>query len=162
MRQKMIKTTRTLDEYFPQVDLPEQPLQDWAIVQLKKSFEEGAIDYGDGKKLYISGAKAFDEKGQDEWHQTLAKVIAIGPVFQRNRENLEPWPECADDKNRVSVGDYVRIPEHMSGKFTVQTKDGDAIKCISVRDTQIMRKVINPLDAIERVKNYVPLTERQG
>lgn len=152
------KIQRTLAEYFPEVDLPEQPLQDWAIVQLKRSFSEERTRGG----IILTEVKTSDEKNQEEWHETMAMIVAVGPVFQRNREDLSYWPECKADASLIlKVGDVVRIPEHLSGKFTVRTKTGDDIKCISIRDIQILRKVTDPLDAVERVKAYIPLVERK-
>lgn len=153
------KIKRTLAEYFPPVDLPIKAFQDWAIVQMKRSFDDNKTAGG----VLLPGAKSSDEKGQQEWHETTAKVISIGPVFQKTRDTLEYWPECRDDSsNIIKLGDIVRIPEHLAGRFTVQTSDGDEIKCIFVRDINIMgASVGDPIETIDRVKSYVPLTERK-
>ena len=150
------KTTKDISDYFPDVVVPIDPCQDWAIVQMKKS--DGGEKTRGG--VYLPTVKSEDEKNQEEWHECMAKVIAIGPVFQRNRETLDLWPECIGGRG-IKVGDIVRIPEFVSGRFTVMTPSGDEIRCIFVRDTQIMGRALDAMDTIDRVKSYVPVTQRK-
>lgn len=124
----------TIDDYFPELEaMPIEPFQDHCIVQLKKSLAINKTRSG----LIIPDDKTDEQRYNEEWHETLAKIICVGPAFSRDRNSLAPWPEGII----ASPGDFVRIPQYMAGKFTAKTKDGGEVKCAFIKDTSLMGRI---------------------
>lgn len=157
---KSANDAKSVADYFPKCDYPLLPLQDWAIVQLKKNFVENKTRGG----IILSVATSDDELSEMDWNETYGKVIALGPLFGKDAKDMSPWPETVTEKGRygVKIGDYVRITEFIPGKFLVKNKDGTEVKCIRLKSNAIIEKIEGDvLDAIERVKRYIPMTERK-
>lgn len=174
----------TLDDYFPhtEIDSLEEPLLDYAIVQMKRSFTTEKTKSG---LIYIPGTKSEEQKDMEEWHETIAKVISIGPAFYKDPTTLEPWPETKLGID-VKPGDYVRISKFSTtaDKFSVKTRtnttngnpfSAEVLKiqkesgCVRdeeyyakfarVKPVHIMSKIKDPLKAIHEIKTYVKVGE---
>ena len=86
----------TLDEAYPPIDPKFSPTGNRVLFQLRtpKNKTKGGLVLVEGSQV------------EDQWNTQVAKVIKIGPVAFRDRDNLEPWPEG----DHVKVGDFVRVP----------------------------------------------------
>lgn len=102
-----MKTKKTIDskellEAFPQVDCNETPLGDCIIVQLKLP----------PKRLGSGLILSSESRDQENYDNTVGKVISIGPdsfkYFSKDEGTLKKWP----GERWYNVGDYVRVPKH--------------------------------------------------
>lgn len=129
----------TLEEAFPVVDPLMAPLGNSVIVQMRrvKSKTKGGI------------ILAGESKDWDASMIRVGKVIAIGPLAYKKREDLTPWPEGA----WVKVGDYVRVPVHAGvDGWKVWIAPEEWIQFSSFNDYDIKNKISgNPLDVIDYV-----------
>lgn len=92
------RAAQTIDEAFPEMVSQVMPLGNQVLVQMRVP------------KLKTSGGIIMpdDSRETDESMIRVAKVIAIGPIAYRKREDITPWPEGA----WVAVGDFVRVPSY--------------------------------------------------
>lgn len=137
----------TLDDYFPVIDLEGKVavLQDYALVQLKKALVENRIG-----SLLVGDVTAGDQASNEEFHETIGKVVAVGPVFYKDPKTLDPWPEG----ERVKVGDFVRIPEFQAGRFRIKDRTGYEVAFIHARGGNILNKIEDPLWAIQNIRTF--------
>lgn len=103
--------SHALAQAFPDVDAGVVPLGARVLVQLRRI-----------SQTTKSGIVLVEEtKDTAKWNNQVAKVVAVGAVAFRNRENGETWPEGA----WVQVGDYVRVPRWNGDRIEVKVKDSD-------------------------------------
>lgn len=103
--------SHALSQAFPDVDAGVEPLGARVLVQLRRI-----------SQTTKSGIVLVEEtKDTAKWNNQVAKVVAVGPVAFRNRENGEVWPEGT----WVKVGDFVRVPRWNGDRIEVKVKDSD-------------------------------------
>lgn len=125
---------------FPNVDPGIKPMGVRVLVQIRRP------------KLKVGSIlMANDDIDAERWNTQTGKVIAIGPVAFRDRNDLKPWPEGG-----CKVGDFVRIPKYGRDQWEVPTGDGkdtslNALFCL-IDDNQISGLItVDPLS----IKAYV-------
>lgn len=92
------RSLQTIEQAFPDVDPLIDPLGNQVLVQMRRP------------KLMSAGGIALTEESKDfdSSMVRVAKVIAMGPIAFKNRNEMTPWPEGA----WVELGQYVRVPSY--------------------------------------------------
>jgi co-chaperonin GroES (HSP10) len=106
---------QSLEEAFPLVDPLMSPYGARVLVQLR-AVKEKVTSSG----IYI----AEETKETEKWNTMIGKVIAIGPIAFRNRENMQPWPEGA----WAQVGDFVRVPKWGGDRWEIDYTDDKGVQ----------------------------------
>ena len=136
-----------LKEAFPDIDPGHAPLGSLVLVQIRQP-----------KRKTAGGLIIPDEaRSADHYNTQVAKVIALGPVAFKNRNDMTPWPEGA----WCQVGDFVRVPKLQGERIAVafetveyeedekgrkHKKTGkDEAVFVLYKDLAIMAKVQDPL-----------------
>ena len=99
------------EEAFPKVDPGHTPMGNLVLVQIRQP------------KLRTAGGIEIPTEGRqtEQFNTQVVKVIALGPLCFRNRNDMTPWPEGS----WAQVGDYVRVPKYQGDRFTVNYKRPD-------------------------------------
>jgi hypothetical protein len=132
------RNSKELEEFFPNVDIPLEPVGDLILFQIKMARKKF------GSIIMIDESKDFDK-----WNTMIAKVVKVGPVAFKDPDNLKEWPEGKWAK----VGSYVVIPKYGSVKFA-KTIPGEQEKCLfAILRCKDIRAIItgNPLEVEEYV-----------
>lgn len=132
---------RSEQECFPDVDPGIEVLGDRILVQLRRE-----------KVSSKGGILLVDETRQTlRFNETVAKVIAIGPLAYKSPDTLEPWiegPWC-------QVGDLVRTIKYGGDRFVVQPDDdGAPVVFITVQAREVISK-IKSFEAAQKMKAFV-------
>ena len=101
----------SLDEAFPPCEPLVKPFGSRVLVQFrtpKKVTKGGIILTGDTRET-------------EHYNTQVAKVIAVGELAFKNRNNMMTWPEGA----WCAPGDFVRVPKYGGDRWTVATSDGE-------------------------------------
>lgn len=120
---------------FPEVDAGVQPLGGRILVQLRRT------------KKKVGRIILVDEtKESEKWNNMVAKVVAIGPLAYKNRDNMEAWPEGA----WIQVGDFIRVPRWGGDRWERPAPDQqegeDPVLFAVFNDHEVISKVTcNPL-----------------
>lgn len=127
----------TLEEAFPTVDAGAVPCGARILVQWRQT----------KKKVTKSGIILAEEtKESEKWNNQVAKIVAIGPLAFKKRDDMQPWPEGS----WVSVGDYVRMPKWGGDRWEVKFKNGkdeDTALFSVFNDHEVIAKITgNPLE----------------
>jgi co-chaperonin GroES (HSP10) len=117
---------------FPSVDPGAKPLGGRILVQLRRT----------KKKTTSAGIILVEEtKEAERWQNMVAKVIEIGPLAFRKRDDMQPWPEgswCAP-------GDYIRVPKWGGDRWEVpvpgEDKFEDPALFMILNDHEVIAKV---------------------
>jgi co-chaperonin GroES (HSP10) len=117
---------------FPSVDPGAKPLGGRILVQLRRT----------KKKTTSAGIILVEESRESEkWQNMVAKVIEIGPLAFRKRDDMQPWPEgswCAP-------GDYIRVPKWGGDRWEVpvpgEDKFEDPALFMILNDHEVIAKV---------------------
>lgn len=105
---------QTLVEAFPEVDPLMAPYGARVLVQLRAVKE----------RVTEAGLLLPEEvKETEKWNTMIGKVIAIGPLAFRKRDDMQPWPEGA----WANVGDFVRVPKWGGDRWEIDFED-DGLK----------------------------------
>jgi co-chaperonin GroES (HSP10) len=105
---------QTLAEAFPEVDPLMAPYGARVLVQLRAVKE----------RVTEAGLLLPEEvKETEKWNTMIGKVIAIGPLAFRKRDDMQPWPEGA----WANVGDFVRVPKWGGDRWEIDFED-DGLK----------------------------------
>jgi co-chaperonin GroES (HSP10) len=105
---------QTLEEAFPAVDPLMAPYGARVLVQLRAVKE----------KVTSAGILIPEEvKETEKWNTMIGKVIAIGPLAFKKRDDMQPWPEGA----WANVGDFVRVPKWGGDRWEIDFED-DGLK----------------------------------
>lgn len=121
---------QTLEEAFPIVDLPVQPLGNRVTVQIRTP-----------KKKTKSGLILTDDTRETQlWNEQTGKVVAIGPLAFKNQTTLEDWPEG----RWFEVGDFVRVPLYGADKLAVPVPghDDEFALFVTFKEKEIIGKIV--------------------
>ena len=116
-----------LAEAFPAVDAGIQPFGSRVLIQIRTP------------KKKSSGGIILDFGSQDteKWNTQVGKVVAVGPLAFRNRNNMEPWPEGS----WCNEGDYVRVAKYGGDRWEVPLGNGDNAMFVIFNDLDIIGRV---------------------
>ena len=116
-----------LDRAFPDVDPGVSPLGSRVLVQIRTP-----------KTVTVGGIiLTADTKDTEKWNTQVAKVIAVGDLAFKKRDDMTPWPEGAWCK----PGDFVRVGKYGGDRYEVEFKDGEAAMFVIFNDTEIIARV---------------------
>lgn len=90
----------SLEEAYPDVDPQFTPYGNHILFQLRtpKNMTRGGI--------HIPQTAQMEDIAQ--WNTQVARVVKLGPMAYKNRDDLTPWPEG----DWCKKGDFVRVPIH--------------------------------------------------
>lgn len=115
-------------EAFPAVDAGIQPFGSRVLIQIRTP------------KKKTSGGIILDIGTQDteKWNTQIGKVISLGPLAFKNRNDMTSWPEGAWCK----AGEFVRVAKYGGDRWEVRVPDSDE---------SAMFVIFNDLDIIGQV-----------
>ena len=118
----------TLEDAFPAVNPGVQPLGTRVLVQLRTVRTKTASGI-----VLVDDTKQFNKVTTQ-----LGKVVNIGPIAFRNRENGQLWPEGV----WARPGDFIRLPKYGGDRFErkIPGTDDTALFCL-FQDHEIIAKV---------------------
>lgn len=116
-----------LAEAFPAADAGVQPFGSRVLVQIRtpKSRTAGGIILDTGSR------------DTEKWNTQVARVVAVGPLAFRNRNDQTPWPEGA----WCTEGEYVRVPKYGGDRWEVTLPDGESALFVIFNDLDIIGRV---------------------
>jgi len=117
---------------FPSVDPGAKPLGGRILVQLRRT----------KKKTTSAGIILVEEtKETEKWQNMVAKVIEIGPLAFRKRDDMQPWPEGS----WCVAGDYIRVPKWGGDRWEVPVPGDDKFEdpalFMILNDHEVIAKV---------------------
>ena len=116
-------------EAFPAVDAGIQPFGSRVLIQIRTPKKKSA------------GGIIIDIHGSNEtekWNTQIGKVIALGPLAFKNRNDMKSWPEG----DWCKAGDHVRVAKYGGDRWEVK---------IPGKDDSAMFVIFNDLDIIGQV-----------
>ena len=115
-------------EAFPAVDAGIQPFGSRVLIQIRTP------------KKKSNGGIIIDIGTQDteKWNTQIGKVIALGPLAFKNRNDMKTWPEGEWCK----AGEYVRVAKYGGDRWEVKVPGSDE---------SAMFVIFNDLDIIGQV-----------
>lgn len=115
-------------EAFPAVDAGIQPFGSRVLIQIRTP------------KKKSNGGIIIDVGTQDteKWNTQIGKVIALGPLAFKNRNDMKTWPEGEWCK----AGEYVRVAKYGGDRWEVKVPGSDE---------SAMFVIFNDLDIIGQV-----------
>lgn len=90
----------SIAEAYPEIDPEFRCFGNRVCVQLRTPKNETAGG------ILLPQIAQLEEIAQ--WNTQIARIVELGPVCFRNRDNLEPWPEG----DWAKKGMFVRVPMH--------------------------------------------------
>jgi len=125
------------NKYFPVVDAGVAPFGSRILVQIRaaKSVSLGGIIFTD------------NTKDTERDNTQVAKVLAIGPLAYRNRNNMKQWPEGA----WCEVGQYVFVPKYGGVRFERKVPNGvesfdESVQFVILDDLNVIANVDDPIN----------------
>jgi len=118
-----------MEEAFPAVDAGIQPFGSRVLIQIRTPKKKSA------------GGIIIDIHGSNEtekWNTQIGKVVALGPLAFKNRNDMKTWPEGEWCK----AGEYVRVAKYGGDRWEVK---------IPGKDESAMFVIFNDLDIIGQV-----------
>lgn len=135
--QKTVYDYGSLDDAFPTADPGLEPFGSEVLVQLRTppTKSKGGIILTE------------ESRETDQWNTQVARLVSFGPVAFRNRETMQPWPECFIKETNefrpwAMPGEYVRVPKYGGDRWWV---DSEGV------DKKSLFVVFNDLDLVGRV-----------
>jgi co-chaperonin GroES (HSP10) len=133
--------TRTELECFPVIETGVEVAGDRVLVQLRRE-----------KITSKGGIILVDETRQTlRFNETVAKVVALGPLAYKSPDNMEPWiegPWC-------EVGDLVRTIKYGGDRFVIQPDDdGAPVVFITLQAREIISR-IKSFEYAQKMKAFV-------
>ena len=115
-------------EAFPAVDAGIQPFGSRVLIQIRTP------------KKKTSGGIILDIGTQDteKWNTQVGKVISLGPLAFKNRNDMTAWPEGA----WCQAGEFVRVAKYGGDRWEVKVPN---------TDESAMFVIFNDLDIIGQV-----------
>ena len=120
---------KALAEAFPAVDAGIQPFGSRVLIQIRTPKKKSA------------GGIIIDIHGSNEtekWNTQIGKVVAMGPLAFKNRNDMKPWPEG----DWCKAGEHVRVAKYGGDRWEVK---------IPGKDDSAMFVIFNDLDIIGQV-----------
>ena len=118
-----------MEEAFPAVDAGIQPFGSRVLIQIRTPKKKSA----GGIILDIAG-----NNDTEKWNTQIGKVVALGPLAFKNRNDMKPWPEGEWCK----AGEHVRVTKYGGDRWEVK---------IPGKDDSAMFVIFNDLDIIGQV-----------
>ena len=118
-----------LAEAFPAVDAGIQPFGSRVLIQIRTPRKKSA----GGIILDIHGTNETEK-----WNTQIGKVIALGPLAFKNRNDMKSWPEG----DWCKAGEYVRVAKYGGDRWEVK---------IPGTEDSAMFVIFNDLDIIGQV-----------
>ena len=118
-----------MEEAFPAVDAGIQPFGSRVLIQIRTPKKKSA------------GGIIIDIHGSNEtekWNTQIGKVVAMGPLAFKNRNDMKPWPEG----DWCTAGESVRVAKYGGDRWEVK---------IPGKDDSAMFVIFNDLDIIGQV-----------
>ena len=114
----------SLEEAFPAAEPGVKPAGNRVLVQIRtpKSKSSGGI-------VFVE-----DTKDTELWNTQVAKVVSLGEVAFKNRDNLEPWPEG----DWCKPGDFVRVAKYAGDRWQVTLPSGEKALFMVAKDLDII------------------------
>lgn len=122
-----ISNEDAMAEAFPAADAGIQPFGSRVLVQIRTPKNKTA----GGIILHA------DSRDTEKWNTQVGKVINLGPLAFKNRNNMEPWPEGA----WCGVGEYVRVSKYGGDRWEVPVADADGALFVIFNDLDILGRV---------------------
>lgn len=116
-------------EAFPAVDAGIQPFGSRVLIQIRTPKKKSA----GGIILDIAG-----NNDTEKWNTQIGKVITLGPLAFKNRNDMKTWPEGEWCK----AGEYVRVAKYGGDRWEVK---------VPGKDESAMFVIFNDLDIIGQV-----------
>jgi co-chaperonin GroES (HSP10) len=116
-------------EAFPAVDAGIQPFGSRVLIQIRTPKKKSA----GGIILDIAGTN-----DTEKWNTQIGKVVALGPLAFKNRNDMKTWPEG----EWCTAGEYVRVAKYGGDRWEVK---------IPGTDDSAMFVIFNDLDIIGQV-----------
>ncbi|MFP5513415.1 MAG: co-chaperone GroES [Alphaproteobacteria bacterium] len=118
-----------MEELFPSAAPGIEPLGGRILIQLRtpRSKTKGGV------------LLTEDTKANEQWNEMTGKVIAVGPVAFKKRDDLQEWPEG----QWVKPGDFVRVGKYGGDRWSVDLPDrpGEKALFVTVNDYDLLGKV---------------------
>lgn len=123
----MTNSENALVEAFPAVDAGIQPFGSRVLVQIRTP------------KRKTSGGIILDIGSRDteKWNTQVAKVLSVGPLAFKNRNDMKPWPEG----DWCKEGDFIRVPKYGGDRWEVPMENGESAMFVIFNDLDIIGKV---------------------
>jgi co-chaperonin GroES (HSP10) len=118
-----------LAEAFPAVDAGIQPFGSRVLIQIRTPRKKSP----GGIILDIPGIN-----DTEKWNTQIGKVIALGPLAFKNRNDMKSWPEG----DWCKAGEYVRVAKYGGDRWEVKTPG---------TEDSAMFVIFNDLDIIGQV-----------
>lgn len=121
-------SVQSLKDAFPELPHPVTPFGGRVLVQVRRLAQKSA------------GGLILIENTRDtaKWNTQTAKLVALGPLAFKNRNDGEAWPEGIWAK----VGDYVRIPRWDGDRIEVFIEgEQDPVIFVTLNDAQLIGRV---------------------
>ena len=116
-----------LAQAFPPADPGVKPLGSRVLVQVRSP------------ETKTKSGIILTDNDQDTqyWNTSVAKVVAVGPLAFRNRNDQTLWPEGAWCKE----GDFVRVPRYGGDRWKVDLPEGNKAHFILINDLDVLGAV---------------------
>ena len=121
----MTNSENALAEAFPAVDAGIQPFGSRVLVQIRTP------------KRKTSGGIILDIGSRDteKWNTQVAKVLSVGPLAFKNRNDMKPWPEG----DWCKEGDFIRVAKYGGDRWEVPMENGESAMFVIFNDLAILR-----------------------
>lgn len=126
----ILSSAQTLEDAFPVADPGAKPFGTGVLIQLRtpKRFTAAGIELPEESRDY------------DKWMTTIGKVIALGPLAYKNRDDPSlDWPEGA----WCRPGDFVRCPKWGGDRWEIPTGKMDGRNPLMARFVVFKDREIN-------------------
>jgi co-chaperonin GroES (HSP10) len=116
-------------EAFPAVDAGIQPFGSRVLIQIRTPKKKSA----GGIIIDISGSNETEK-----WNTQIGKVISLGPLAFKNRNDMKSWPEG----DWCKAGEFVRVAKYGGDRWEVKIPDtSDSAMFVIFNDLDIIGQV---------------------
>lgn len=130
----------SIEQAFPDVDPGLKPFGSKVLVQIRTPMKR------------TRGGIVIPEESRDTelWNTQVSKVIVLGPVAFRDRDNLKEWPEG----EWVQPGAFVRCPKYGGDRWEVPVPNSqDAALFALFNDLELGGEITgDPIDMVAFLK----------
>lgn len=119
-------TGHTLEDLFPTVNPEFEPFGHRVLLQLRRVF-------GTTK----SGIVLVEEtKDTEAYNIQVARIISMGPLAFKRRDDAQPWPEGMWAK----PGDFVKVLRWGGDRWSLPMPSGEPVALILISDNDLLGK----------------------